>query len=1420
MADLEGAVEGQVLPFTPYFITANVLQPPWADPMAIFAMTKYLVGMGLKAGDAEPGAEKPSEGVVVPEEAAARPAVEERPPPPAKPDLELKEVSFSKEGAMNALSNAGIIAGRAASTVAESAGAAVQAASVMAGHVSEAVTAASHDIESHITAQEKIASNEAKIKQLKSKGGTMSGADTSEISRLENEITQHQEKVLPPEKIAQHKATLNATANENNTTTIHAKQTLNKLESHEGSTTTPVISENKVPEATPVEETTPAVDTAPNETATNETAGEEAPVEETDAKSQAGEEAAPVGQDDAKTDTGEEAPAAEEADAKAKAEVGDATAATLQDKIESDAEIIKAKRQLKNYNDLLKKNNSPSLRENMRKLEETINKRTQRLRSNDAQTLRSNEALNKARNKWFAKPENINKNMADWENEGIHEEMKKNTDLDKLEDKDALIEFHKEKMRQGDKISKTTQKEIEAEMLKSNNKNVIQAVSDLQRSKSTRGYLFGHARQRRANKYNTDDMTSAELDARRLKNRGSVIRDGNKQLGDMELDGTGYKRNRVFRRTRRMISKARGERRTRRVALAKKEAAEDFKDSYKKALESGESGKSVEEIARQKYKENDTELQSLNIQVKNESAKYKKLIDAWEMNKTMSPAEKDDLEKMIKRKSDLEKSKQLTKLWQDKMNENKPTTAATTAATTTASSGSGVGEVVKTLTAEQQQQLQQQQQQQQQKQTGGPKQIGGTKQGESTVKPLTLIDVVDVINSEKLKDISLKSYQVHLNSPVYNSLDKQVHGLHNIYTDVNKFRKEIESLLETIDKKSIEKKQKQNNRIGEIYRLKQLNRPDQFNDLNQVMHDLYKAIEKGSSNTEQVVELLRKGFRLSYHLYSTMIKSDLTIEKVNGNRVTNHNAYFKDKIHSYFFCVYPFIELSKHLNLYTNNLDKLYYKQMIDVDILVTSITNVEKIKQKARYALIDREVSDMLKTHIKNGESKFEKKTPEEIEQLKHKYDKTLHQFKIHQTHHENSDEWKYLKTKPTYTINTLKITLNRFDVTLNAICEQAENYKLKHNGSSITDIAIEPIVNLCSLFSLITHSKHGHQTVLFKMLDEGIEKIHKRQIKSFKSAVKRFNTKGKMPKEKGINYIDMLEEMVRFINNVKKDLLSYTKDTVTYDFGFFAIHLYMEYILEHFSSITDGIKDMIEMDSPTEKSLHKHHEHIRHVTEAMDLFNEEIGKRFTEIKLRHDYVVILSNIPHTEVELEKFLKQIKSIKKTKTLEDRYSDQLKEIAEKGNEIMDDKDLFSMSGGSVIKYTKKNTQRKNKSLKKRQIGGTILSQMAHNASMENNATSNLDNHMEMHNKINQQMQLKANNIKQQIRLHKKLLHLKKKQIKDATQSCLARQLYKPSLLSCERSCLRQLQNANPGDSGVHCGCKNPPKGFPYLGSCN
>ena len=161
MADVEEAVGGQFLPFTPYFITANVLQPPWADPMAVFAMTKYLVGMGLKAGDAAPGEHPPVEGEHVPT-AAAEPVVKEKPPAPAKPDLDLKEVSFSTQGAKNALSNAGKIAGRAASTVAESASAAVQAASVMAGHVSEAVTTASHEIEGNISAEEKIASNKQK----------------------------------------------------------------------------------------------------------------------------------------------------------------------------------------------------------------------------------------------------------------------------------------------------------------------------------------------------------------------------------------------------------------------------------------------------------------------------------------------------------------------------------------------------------------------------------------------------------------------------------------------------------------------------------------------------------------------------------------------------------------------------------------------------------------------------------------------------------------------------------------------------------------------------------------------------------------------------------------------------------------------------------------------------------------------------------------------------------------------------------------------------------------------------------------------------------------------------------------------------------------------------------------------------------
>ena len=59
--------------------------------------------------------------------------------------------------------------------------------------------------------------------------------------------------------------------------------------------------------------------------------------------------------------------------------------ATLQDKIDKDQEIIKAKRQLEHYNDILEKNNSPKLMEEKTKVQETINQRTQTLR---------NEALN------------------------------------------------------------------------------------------------------------------------------------------------------------------------------------------------------------------------------------------------------------------------------------------------------------------------------------------------------------------------------------------------------------------------------------------------------------------------------------------------------------------------------------------------------------------------------------------------------------------------------------------------------------------------------------------------------------------------------------------------------------------------------------------------------------------------------------------------------------------------------------------------------------------------------------------------------------------------------------------------------------------------------------------------------------------
>ena len=37
----------------PFFITAGMLQPPWADPMAIWDFQNFLVGMGLKTGSVQ-----------------------------------------------------------------------------------------------------------------------------------------------------------------------------------------------------------------------------------------------------------------------------------------------------------------------------------------------------------------------------------------------------------------------------------------------------------------------------------------------------------------------------------------------------------------------------------------------------------------------------------------------------------------------------------------------------------------------------------------------------------------------------------------------------------------------------------------------------------------------------------------------------------------------------------------------------------------------------------------------------------------------------------------------------------------------------------------------------------------------------------------------------------------------------------------------------------------------------------------------------------------------------------------------------------------------------------------------------------------------------------------------------------------------
>ena len=40
---------------SPYFITAGMLMPPWADPNAVMKFSNYLVGMGLKMGSVAHG---------------------------------------------------------------------------------------------------------------------------------------------------------------------------------------------------------------------------------------------------------------------------------------------------------------------------------------------------------------------------------------------------------------------------------------------------------------------------------------------------------------------------------------------------------------------------------------------------------------------------------------------------------------------------------------------------------------------------------------------------------------------------------------------------------------------------------------------------------------------------------------------------------------------------------------------------------------------------------------------------------------------------------------------------------------------------------------------------------------------------------------------------------------------------------------------------------------------------------------------------------------------------------------------------------------------------------------------------------------------------------------------------------------------
>jgi len=605
-------------------------------------------------------------------------------------------------------------------------------------------------------------------------------------------------------------------------------------------------------------------------------------------------------------------------------------------------------------------------------------------------------------------------------------------------------------------------------------------------------------------------------------------------------------------------------------------------------------------------------------------------------------------------------------------------------------------------------------------------------------------------------------------------------------------------------------------------------------EMHDIMIELFMALKEHKSK-EVIISLLNKGIRKGsimgvklLHTYQALHNIDIK----KHLKPTDEKDYL-DTMMGIIFCpMCPFIELAKMLDM-KEDINNEYYTLMHNNKTLVLTIVNNYYnpgnigSRSKERQMEIARETKRRFKVLMR----RFEK---DPITKQIHDgvVDSMYDEFKV--TNSNLCDPWKFLTQDIDIDIDILLLHCKKSHK-FGLLAKQQKDIALpfKH-GIDIFDAVMSHTKEdkgiwcgyLHSIKQFIETEKTQQKVIFMKVIDGYTSKTSSTALsKSLKATTTEENAAIELEKHT-LHFLKQLTTLLKFDN---------ISDSIEYDYSVLILERLMNYMGNNISSIFEKLLKLGTIEGKHEDGVY--HSKLTTTKEYINGYLVEILILSKNIKFRFSLYKKLHPIRDNEDDLRKLVgvspnEDYKQKGGSSSIENQLKQQLEDAQTKLHDLeQEENNLRQMRGGL----------RKSRQFTRKQRGGNLSSSLkqyahkttenqTHQKSSDNTSTEKTNtiskeggkldkNTVEHFSKIQQlESELNTNKFetyKQMEKTYQQLVHLKNKELKQASKSCLHTQLMdKVKTLSCEKDCLRQLQTA-PTNNKITCGCKRMPEPFNY-----